>query len=133
MVVKQRYEYSPLEEIFFPKKIENSQYDETMIDEPKKKNENINVVKNNLLSHTNSLDVCLKHKEKYLNTRNMETIQNFFFFYDYRKCINNIDGKIFIDQNPYDITNVNNSERDKRLGEIKDSKNYNTYMFAYNI
>ncbi|CRG98499.1 conserved Plasmodium protein, unknown function [Plasmodium relictum] len=131
MGLKKRYEYSPLEEVFFPKKIENSQYYED-IEEKKNEKININTIKDNLLNHDISLDVCLKHKDKYLNTKNTNSIQNYFFFYDYRKCIYNIDGKLYIDQNPFKILN-DNSKRDDRLNEVDDSQNYNTFMYAYNI
>ncbi|CRG93089.1 conserved Plasmodium protein, unknown function [Plasmodium gallinaceum] len=131
MGLKKRYEYSPLEEIFFPKKIENSQYYED-IDEKKNEKIDINTVKDSLLNHNVSLDVCLKHKDKYLNTKNTNNIQNYFFFYDYRKCIYNIDGKLFIDQNPVKILS-DNLKRDDRLNEVDDPQNYNTFMYAYNI
>ncbi|SBT30564.1 conserved Plasmodium protein, unknown function [Plasmodium ovale wallikeri] len=118
MVLKRRYEYSPLEEIFFPKRIENSQYYEDTMEEKKKgkkKNDhsNINSIKDNLLHHDLSLDICQKKKDYYLSTKNTNNIQNYFFFYDYRKCIYNIDGKMYMDRNPVKILS-NNSRKEHR-------------------
>lgn len=131
MGARKRYEYSPLEEIFFPKRPENSQYDEN-IDETANEKLALNTVKDNLLRQQESMEVCLKHKEKFLNTKHTNSIQNYFFFYEYRKCIFNLDGKLFIDKNPLEITG-NRSKRDPRLDEVAKLQNYNTFIHAYNI
>ncbi|GAW79005.1 hypothetical protein, conserved [Plasmodium gonderi] len=154
MVYKKRYEYSPLEEIFFPKRIANTQYynDEELLFSNKKnerkdignrsiktkgkrgKNvqENINNIKDDLLRTNISLELCVRKKNYYLNTRNSNHVQNYFFFYDYRKCFHNMDGKLFIDRNPVQIKS-DRTKRDERLNQVIPIQNYNTFMHAYNI
>lgn len=136
MGAKKRYDYSPVEEIFFPKKAENSQYDET-IDEKVNEKLPMSVIKDNLLKPQKSIDICLKDKEKYLNTKSTNSIQNYFFFYEYRKCIFNLDGQIYIHNNPVQIINNEHNEpqRDSRLNKALElePQNYNTFIQAYNI
>ncbi|KAI4841305.1 hypothetical protein MKS88_000545 [Plasmodium brasilianum] len=145
MVLTKRYEYSPLEEIFFAKPIENSQYYEDIEEEKNKKDKNnknnknnkkyimdINRIKDNILQYDSSLDRCQKKKDYYLSTKNTNNIQNYYFFYDYRKCIYNIDGKMYMDRNPVRILNDNN-KRDDRLNEAVRVQNYNSFVYAYNI
>ncbi|SOV13394.1 conserved Plasmodium protein, unknown function [Plasmodium sp. gorilla clade G2] len=106
MEIQKRYEYSPLEEIFFSRKIKNIQFYEDIEEDNKNKinaNKNINKIKDELLNTNISLDSCQKLKDYYFNTKNTKNIQNYFFFYDYRKCIYNVDGNIYIQNNPFSI------------------------------
>ncbi|SOV75471.1 conserved Plasmodium protein, unknown function [Plasmodium sp. gorilla clade G3] len=132
---QKRYEYSPLEEIILPKKIKNVQFYEDIEEDHKNEinaNININKIKDELLNTNISLDTCQKHKDYYYNTKNTKNIQNYFFFYDYRKCIYNVDGKIYIQNNPFSILS-DNKKRDDRLSKNIKVENYNTFAYAYNI
>ncbi|KYO00633.1 hypothetical protein PGSY75_0802900 [Plasmodium gaboni] len=135
MEIQKRYEYSPLEEIFFSRKIKNIQFYEDIEEDNKNKinaNRNINKIKDELLNTNISLDTCQKLKDYYFNTKNKKNIQNYFFFYDYRKCIHNVDGKIYIQNNPFSILS-DNKKRDDRLNKNIKVENYNTFAYAYNI
>ncbi|CDU19471.1 hypothetical protein YYC_00911 [Plasmodium yoelii 17X] len=134
MALKQDYKNSIIEKMFTLNKISNSQYYENIINEKKKSEKliNINNIKNDLLNQDLSLDICQKKKDYYLNTKSTNNIQNYFYFYDYRKCIYNLDGKIYMDKNPIQILN-NNKERDSRLNEPIPIHNYNSFIYAYNI
>ncbi|SOV13292.1 conserved Plasmodium protein, unknown function [Plasmodium gaboni] len=135
MEIQKRYEYSPLEEIFFSRKIKNIQFYEDIEEDNKNKinaNRNINKIKDELLNTNISLDTCQKLKDYYFNTKNKKNIQNYFFFYDYRKCIYNVDGNIYIQNNPFSILS-DNKKRDDRLNKNIKVENYNTFAYAYNI
>ncbi|SCM23190.1 conserved Plasmodium protein, unknown function [Plasmodium chabaudi adami] len=134
MVMNKKSEFPIIEKIFTLKKDENSQYYEDIINEKKnfQKIKNINNIKDDLLNHDLSLDICQKKKDYYLNTKSTNNIQNYFYFYDYRKCVYNIDGKMYMEKNPVQIAN-NNKERDARLDEPMIIQNYNSFIYAYNI
>ncbi|EUD66568.1 hypothetical protein C922_02889 [Plasmodium inui San Antonio 1] len=159
MVLTKRYEYSPLEEIFFPKRTPNAQCysdeDLSLGDKGKKgkgkhtplpkqkrtemsgvrhKNvsPNINQIKDELLQPELSLELCQRKKNYYLNTRHESHVQSYFFFYDYRKCFLNMDGKMFIDRNPVRILN-DGTNPDERLKEAIPVQNYNSFVYAYDI
>ncbi|CAD2109947.1 hypothetical protein YYG_02302 [Plasmodium vinckei petteri] len=136
MVVNKKSEFPIIEKIFTLKKNDNSQYYEDIINEKKNIhkiiNININNIKDDLLNQDLSLDICQKKKDYYLNTKSTNHIQNYFYFYDYRKCVYNIDGKMYMEKNPVQITN-NNKERDTRLNELIPIQNYNSFIYAYNI
>ncbi|GAB64508.1 hypothetical protein PCYB_012410 [Plasmodium cynomolgi strain B] len=159
MVLTKRYEYSPLEEIFFPKRTPNAQFysDEdlslgdgggkgkgkTPPRDKKKKTHlsgrrnknlhaNINQIKDILLQPELSLELCQRKKNYYLNTRQASHVQSYFFFYDYRKCFLNMDGKMYIDRHPVRIWN-DGTNRDERLKQAIPVQNYNSFVYAYNI
>ncbi|VWU51990.1 conserved protein, unknown function [Hepatocystis sp. ex Piliocolobus tephrosceles] len=145
MVLKKRYEYSPLEEIFFPKHIGNSQYyedDDVGINTNKKnttkqqngnlKTDDINNIKNNLLKTDMSLDLCQNKKDYYLNTKETNNNTSYFFFNDYRKCIFNVDGKIYMDNTPFKILS-DNTKKDERLNENFVAEDFNTFVHVYNL
>lgn len=110
MVLKKNYEHPIIEKIFTLNKIENSQYYDDIINEKNKSPKliNINNIKDDLLNQDLSLDICQKKKDYYLNTKGTNNIQNYFYFYDYRKCIYNIDGKIYMEKNPIQISSKPN-------------------------
>ncbi|ANQ05732.1 Uncharacterized protein PCOAH_00001980 [Plasmodium coatneyi] len=158
MVLTKRYEYSPLEEIFFPKRITNvqcytdedlslgregqkrkgnlpmSQQKKTHLSGRREKNlpPNINQIKDQLLQPDLSLELCQRKKNYYLNTRHASHVQSYLFFYDYRKCFLNMDGKMFIDRHPVRIRN-DGTKRDERLNKVIPVQNYNSFIYAYNI
>ncbi|KEG03589.1 conserved Plasmodium protein, unknown function [Plasmodium vinckei vinckei] len=134
MVVNKKSEFPIIEKIFTLKKNDNPQYYEDIINKKKnlKKIININNVKDDLLNQDLSLDICQKKKDYYLNTKSTNNIQNYFYFYDYRKCVYNIDGKIYMEKNPVQIVD-NTKERDIRLNELIPIQNYNSFIYAYNI
>ncbi|CAA9986241.1 conserved Plasmodium protein, unknown function [Plasmodium knowlesi strain H] len=158
MVLTKRYEYSPLEEIFFPKRTPNAQCysdeDLSVGDKGQKRKVNppscqqkkthlsgrrnknvhpdINQIKDELLQPELSLELCQRKKNYYLNTRHANHVQSYFFFYDYRKCFLNMDGKMFIDRHPVRIWN-DDRKRDERLKKAIPVQNYNSFIYAYNI
>ncbi|KJP85279.1 hypothetical protein AK88_05090 [Plasmodium fragile] len=157
MVLRKRYEYSPLEEIFFPKRTPNvqcySDEDLSRGQEKGKRNHpaipqqkkthlsghrhknvraNINQIKDELLEPELSLELCQRKKNYYLNTRHASHVQSYLFFYEYRKCFLNMDGKMFIDRHPVQIWN-DGTNRDDRLKQVIPVQNYNSFIHAYNV
>ncbi|KMZ95917.1 hypothetical protein PVMG_03991 [Plasmodium vivax Mauritania I] len=136
MVPKKRYEYSPLEEIFFPKRTPNvqchSDEDAPLGDERGKRRADINRIKDSLLQPELSLELCQRKKNYYNSTRHASHVQSYLFFYDYRKCFHNLEGKIFIDGHPVRIWD-DGTKRDPRLKEDIPVQNYNSFVYAYNL